>query len=150
MKILVATNEGQGKRKNDFNFCYEGEAVKYAFECDGETVDGGCGCRRAMSGIVSFKATTTFKIVDSPVSKEDYILAILDSERQSFGLAWSDNDKQLIAEIREDANQLLQLAKMAPEGTVLEKRGDYIKVRVSPPRKSVRAGYYEKHRNHIR
>ena len=40
MKILVATKETQGNRKNDFCFCDEEEIVKAGMECDGESVDG--------------------------------------------------------------------------------------------------------------
>ena len=64
MKILVATKEGQGQRKNDFCWAEEGEVVKFPSECDRETVDGRCGCRRSMSGANSLKGTKTMKVVE--------------------------------------------------------------------------------------
>ncbi len=49
MKVLTATTKTQGARKNDFCFCDEGEMVMLGSECDGETADGSCGCKRARS-----------------------------------------------------------------------------------------------------
>lgn len=50
MKVMVATREGQGFRENDFSWTKENELVGFTSECDGETIDGNCGCRRSMSG----------------------------------------------------------------------------------------------------
>ena len=50
MKLLVATTKTQGQRKNDFCWVPEDEIVQFAFVCDGEKIDGSCGCRRSMSG----------------------------------------------------------------------------------------------------
>ena len=57
MKMLVATKETQGKRRNDFCWATEGELVRFAFQCDGEAVDGRCGCRRSFCGLDSHKAS---------------------------------------------------------------------------------------------
>ncbi|OGV70911.1 MAG: hypothetical protein A2283_22065 [Lentisphaerae bacterium RIFOXYA12_FULL_48_11] len=65
MKVLVATRRTQGRRDNDFNFCEEGELLIYGSECDAEAVDGHCGCRRALVGMTSGKATTTFLVQGS-------------------------------------------------------------------------------------
>jgi hypothetical protein len=59
MKVFVSTKDGQGIRNNDFSWTNEGELVKFALECDGEKIDGKCGCRRSMSGFDTHKATTT-------------------------------------------------------------------------------------------
>ena len=83
MKVLVATNEGQKQRKNDFSHTTEGEFVKFGFECDGETVDGNCGCKRGMVGFDTLKATTTFKVTEKDISKENYISRLLESERRA-------------------------------------------------------------------
>src|SRR3990172_8245236 len=65
VKVLVATAETQGERSNDFCHTVEGELVTWpALECSGESVDGGCGCRRALCGVGSLKATTTAKVVE--------------------------------------------------------------------------------------
>lgn len=58
MKVLVATTKRQGMRKNDFCHATEGELVKFSFECDGEKVDGKCGCKRSMGGINSRELPT--------------------------------------------------------------------------------------------
>ena len=42
-------------------WCEEGELVRFATECDGERVDGRCGCRRSMTGMSTLKATTTVR-----------------------------------------------------------------------------------------
>ena len=55
MKVLVSTHETQGERASDFCWVPDGELVGFAFECDTDRddIDGGCGCRRAMSGLAA-------------------------------------------------------------------------------------------------
>ena len=43
MRILVATEETQGRRPNDFCFAEEGEIVTFSPECTSEEIDGPCG-----------------------------------------------------------------------------------------------------------
>lgn len=77
MKVIVATGETQGQRKSDFSFVPEGEIVLPAEPHDDEPIDGTCGCQRSFDGIVSGKATTTAKVIDLPLTREDYIAEIL-------------------------------------------------------------------------
>jgi hypothetical protein len=121
IKILVATKETQGKRKNDFSWCNEGELVTFAMECDGETIDGSCGCRRAMAGMVTHTATTTFKVIEAEITKE----ALLESEMVSIIEGWGDSEG-IKALARENAKELLSTADLFEVGTILEKRGNRI------------------------
>lgn len=119
MKVLVATANGQGGRESDFCWTVEGELVVIPVQCgaDGEDPDGGCGCRRAMSGLASLKATTTFMVADQPMTHDEYVDAIHDStERAGWGddLEFADNMADL----------LLRVAADHPEGAVLERRGE--------------------------
>jgi hypothetical protein len=133
MKILVATNQTQGKRKNDFCHAEEDEIVKFSSECDGEAVDGNCGCHRSMSGCTSGKATTTMRVEDRNMHVEEYIEII----RQSYKTGgWYDlmGIKDAEASIMQDVKDLLKVAKDFPAGTIVEKRGNTIQERASDQR----------------
>ncbi len=109
MRLFTATRLTQGQRENDFCWAEEDELVRFPFECDGESVDGGCGCRRSMAGICSNKATTTFKVVELAIGKEvlQFVTRIPD----------------------EELDALLDAAASFPIGAVCEKRGDHIQQR---------------------
>ncbi len=128
MRILVATNETQGKRKNDFCWTQEGELVIMAFECDTDknNVDGTCGCGRSMSGLTTAKATTTFKVVDLPCYKE---VNVLNKIRAHYTKNWRMKRKDAIEYAKEMLEELNSIAYKFPVGKVLEKRGDVIQVR---------------------
>jgi hypothetical protein len=117
MKVLVATQETQGKRENDFNHADTDELVRFVFECDGESVDGRCGCRRSMSGVNSLKATTTVQVKSKKMSPEEYKTRIRKSLQKG---GWNPTEKMVAGE----AKELLRIANYFPERTVLEKRGD--------------------------
>lgn len=123
MKVLVATSEGQGKRKNDFNNAREDELVGFAFECDGEAVDGSCGCRRAFSGLDTLMATTTARVLDIAMTPEEYLDALVAS---SAAAGWNFSREELAPE----AVQLASIASTWAVGTVVEKRG----ARIGPRR----------------
>ena len=125
--VFVATDETQGTRKNDFCFATVGELVHFATECDGEPVDGSCGCRRAVAGMDSFMATTTFKVAALPMSVAELTDALERSYRASGWGAILNRDFAVT-----EATQLLELAAGFPVGTVLEKRGRRICSRVIP------------------
>lgn len=122
--LLVATDEAQGARDNDFCFATVGELVRFGSECDGEPIDGPCGCHRALSGMESLKGTTTFKVAALPISVPEFVDALQKSyELSGFGAFLDRNDA--VAE----ATQLLQVADSFPVGTVLERRGNAIQAR---------------------
>ena len=85
MKVFVATHDGQGARDTDFCWTTDGEVVEWAMACDADDEsDGGCGCQRAMAGLSSAKATTTFKVAELPLTQRDYIKAV----RESYDRRW--------------------------------------------------------------
>ena len=122
MKVLVATNDTQGQRGNDFSYCIEGELVTVGMVCAADEVDpdGGCGCGRAFAGLNSHKATTTAKVKDVELSEEDYVEALRSSLAQQ---GWPTED------VGELATWLVQLVSTWPTGSVIERRLDDIYIR---------------------
>ena len=124
MKILVSTKETQGQRKNDFCHVPEGEIVTFATECDGESVDGNCGCRRSMVGVESLSATTTIKIVDDPEMTFQKFHDIILGYMKKWG-----GDEPLFSEAElkkmslQETRELLKMASYFDIGADLEKRG---------------------------
>lgn len=126
MKVFVSTSEGQGLRTNDFNNCNEDEIVIFPSECDSE-VDEKCGCRRSMRGL-KFGATTTFKVIELEMTKEEYF--------EKFADYWTNVDEfykqdfqQNTGSYKAEADYLLELASEIPVGLILEKRGNDIQSR---------------------
>ena len=119
MKVLVATMETQGRRANDFCFVPEGELVKFSAPCDGEAVDGPCGCMRSMTGVTCRRATTTVKVVDLPFTLAEYTIQLLESQAAAWGEDIFDAG----------ADQLAALAEAWEVGAILEIRGDFIQNR---------------------
>ena len=122
MKILVSTKEKQGNRKNDFCFTDDREYVKFGMECDRETLDGHCGCKRSMVGVKTLKATTTFKVAEENITMMEYIKILSDSDKKA---GWNSQ----ISEVMKDAEELYRIASIFKLGTILEKRGTKIGVR---------------------
>lgn len=125
MKVLVATERGQGSRKNDFAHATPGELVTFASECDGEPVDGACGCRRALGGVESHKATTTFTVEERPITLKDLTAALDKSLREGGWVDEGEDD----AWAREDAREIARIAAAFPVGAVIERRGNNFKTR---------------------
>jgi len=122
MKILVATAETQGRRKNDFCWTEEGELVGFAMECDGETVDGKCGCKRSLSGLKTHKATTTIKVVEMDITMEGYVEKIHESLKAAGWITQEDKGEGL-KWAQEDAKELARIANAFTVGIIVEKRG---------------------------
>jgi hypothetical protein len=129
MKLLVATTRTQGQRKNDFCFVPEDEIVHFAFECDGEKVDGGCGCRRSMSGIVCRKATTTMKVADVEISITDLKGLLFDY----FCSVWKYSPVEALKSAGVEGNELLRVAQGFEVGAIVEKRGPFFQQRKDKP-----------------
>jgi hypothetical protein len=127
MKVLVSTTETQGRRKNDFCFVPEGELVKFGSECDGEKIDGSCGCRRAMCGLETHKATTTMKVEEREMTAEEFENAVYDSLKSAGWVRDEDEGREWA---KEEADELQRLADFFRVGDILEKRGNKFKVRV--------------------
>ncbi len=122
LPVLVATREKQGQRHNDFCWCDDGEPVRFAFACDGERVDGRCGCRRSMTGMSTLKATTTVRVELLPMSREQFV-SVLKASYGKSGFPLDDGA------VKEEADELLRLALPFSAGVVIEKRGDEMRQR---------------------
>jgi hypothetical protein len=121
MKVLVATKESQGKRKNDFCWVPEGEIVHFAFECDSDrNPDGPCGCRRSMVGIDCTKSTTTMKVKTVGATK-DFVTTKL---KLHYIVNWKMDPERAEKVAKTELKDLQEVVKGIPEGTILEKRGD--------------------------
>lgn len=117
IKVLVGTKETQGTRANDFSWTEENELVMFGSECDGEAVDGGCGCRRSLSGVNSRKATTTFKVVDIEVTRDE----LVDIFKSSLEAAeYTEVDEWATT----SADSIIEIVASFEVGQVLERRGD--------------------------
>jgi len=125
MKVLVSTKETQGQRPNDFCWVPEGEIVKYGFDCDGDAVDGSCGCRRSLVGLECSKATTTMKVAQVDFTKGELKAMLRESLIRD---GWMDCYKTAAMKrdflTREWAafEHLLEVAKNLPVGTIVERR----------------------------
>ena len=126
MKLLVATTETQGQRNNDFCFVPEGEIVHhYTLECDGEAIDGVCGCRRSMSGLKCYKGTTTMKCVDVEITEAELKGLIFDFYCKGWKMSLIDATKA--GEV--EGAELMRLAGYFAVGAIVEKRGSNLQVR---------------------
>jgi hypothetical protein len=133
LRVLVATHVGQGLRSNDYCWTVEGELVLFGMECgsDRDDIDGRCGCRRAMAGAASSKATTTFRVAVVDMTFDQYREAIRASlERGGWISSASDavecDDAAFVDQM---VTELLDTARDFPVGAILEKRGDVIRLR---------------------
>lgn len=131
MKILVATEETQGHRQNDFCWAEEGEIVTFGSECADETVDGSCGCRRALRGVRSRKATTTFVVVERPGIRPGDLARIVAESLVSGG--WYPGVEQAHPAAAQHARRLASIALTYAEGTVLERRDEKFSARAWRP-----------------
>lgn len=128
MKILVATKATQGKRANDFSFATEGEPVMIpVMECDGEPVDGDCGCRRAMAGFESHSATTTVKVVERDLTPRQLELLIRKSWQQA---GWANLvGERIETYARDEARRLIRMAQDMKLHGVYGRRGESMEFR---------------------
>ncbi len=114
MKVFVAAGPGAKQRADDFNWTVDGELVRLPFDrCDCPD----CGCERAMAGLASSKATSTFAVIDNPALDTDtYVRAFTDAVvRQGF-LDEGDDDFW-VADL---AGEHLRLAAQFSPGQVLQ------------------------------
>lgn len=121
MLVLVATATTQGQRRNDFTGHTPGELVVHGSECDGETVDGGCGCRRSLTGVDSHKGGTTFEVAERDLTREQVVEAAMRYLKAGGWAAISSDADAWAAELAEEN---MSVAKFFGLGTIVERRGD--------------------------
>jgi len=126
MKALVATRQTQGRRKNDFCHGNEAEFVTFGSECDGEKVDGACGCKRALVGFDSGRATTIFRVSFADISEDglrDQLRAKLAREGWVSEAFTAEQNDEMLDAIVSDTISLWSSYEKRPEGTIVERRG---------------------------
>jgi len=127
LKVLVATKETQGERKQEgyFDYC----------ECnEGELVRFGCNPISGidMTGIDTLQQTTTFKVVEVDILEEEFLERI----HRSVVFEWSRPDSDLISATNKA--KLLQISEQCLVGTVLEKHGESFFVRQTRTKEELR------------
>lgn len=113
MKYFVApTKEQAGTGKLDFCHTDPGEPVVIGSKCDGESPSGGCGCRRAVAGLRSRKATTVAVVADVDLTVEQ----IGQEDAKGFWLPTAVPDQGVIKEHCEGVQLLAARAQELPIG----------------------------------
>jgi hypothetical protein len=129
MAVLVVTDRTQGLRGNDFLSpdATVGELVDITSSCDSDRgePDGGCGCCRSFTDLVSRYCTTTAEVVERELTMEQYVEAHLASLVRA-GLPADGTTRAWAAEAAQD---MARIAAAFPIGTVVERRGDDIQER---------------------
>ncbi|MDL5158116.1 DUF7715 family protein [Actinomycetospora termitidis] len=127
MKVLVATGRTQGARDNDYHHAIEGELVRIDPPCrkDRDDPDGRCGCGRGFAGMNSQRATTTARVAEVPLTREEYAEALRSSLEH-------DGYEPCTCRSTDEADALAELAATWPVGAVIERRLDELARRVSP------------------
>jgi len=117
MKILVATAFSQGASPDDYHHCIEGELVWVQEPCGRgkRDPDGPCGCGRGFVGAASHRATTTAMVIESPMSRDDVLLAFRTS------LADAGWPAEAADEVADDN---LVLAAQLPPGAIIVRKLD--------------------------
>jgi len=128
MKLFVATKQGQGVRDNDFCWVPEDELVKFGMACDDTGIDGNCGCMRSMCGVDSHTATTTFKVINLKMTKEEFIRKLVVSYKLA-GWGEGEPEDKIVKTNTEEAEELIRMADTFDVGDVCEKRGPDIQTR---------------------
>jgi hypothetical protein len=115
MRVLVATAETQGEQGGDFHHAVEGELVRIDPPCASDRCDpdGRCGCGRSFAGLNSARATTTARVADLPLSRDDVVEALGSSLAQQ---GWCPGDAA------DEADELLAAVADVPVGTVYGRR----------------------------
>jgi hypothetical protein len=129
VNVLTATSQTQGWRDNDFSWTVEGELVFMPpIECGRGSVDDDCGCRRAMAGTMSHRATTTIKVTHRKDLDPDTYFTLIRDALMDQGYV----TKGLLADpgvnewLRDITLELTCMARSFEVGTILERRGDFI------------------------
>lgn len=121
MRVLVATDQTQGARADDYAWATPGELVMFGVICasDLRGTGRGCGCGRAFAGLHSERATTTAEVVDWIGSLDDLVLAFRDSLAQGGWLDAAGTPEDVDGVVHESVMEMLLVADRYPSGTVI-------------------------------
>lgn len=126
MKALVATDATQGARRGDSMHCIVGELVWMTEACpvSVRNPEGPCPCGRTFRGMYSDGETSTALVHEiDGLTRERYI----DALRASIDC--SENCACRI-DVEWEVDQLIRLASSWPEGAVIERRLEFLDVRL--------------------
>lgn len=122
MRVLVATEETQGERDDDYSWATPGELVMFGVICASDLRGrggGGCGCGRAFAGLHSERATTTASVTEWVGNLDDLYLAFRDSLAKGGWLDFGGTPEDAHAVVTETLMEVLLVADRYPVGTVL-------------------------------
>ena len=121
MRVLVATEQTQGDRADDYTWTTPGELVMFGVVCasDLRGRGRGCGCGRAFAGLHSLRATTTAEVVTWAGTLDELLLAFEDSLERGGWLDLEGDEQDRAEVVRLAAMEVLLVADRYPEGTVL-------------------------------
>lgn len=124
MLVLEATSKRQGERDGDYHWCIDGElAYQPGIDC----ASPGCGCDRGWAGVDSHRATTTVQVVDrSDFTVKDLASQLAVSLCDGGWIETPDPTDEMVSMFVEE---VVELANYFGEGAVLEREGQWTKVR---------------------
>lgn len=145
MRVLVATNELQGHRRDDYAHTVEGElVVAEVAEC----ANPGCGCDRGFPGLASSQATTTAIVVDLPHITPDDLYTVVadwldrsgwsdlfrsaDQADNHFTSEFDDVEEMIDAIVDEHLETIATVCDSFAVGTIVERSGTMIRARAIP------------------
>jgi hypothetical protein len=145
MRVLIATNELQGTRPDDYTWTVEGELVTpVVAECSS---GDRCGCARGFPGLASERATTTAMVVERAHMTmaalrdaiEDYLdrggwIELFVQQAIDHGHDLTDDglDEMVESVIDEHIEAITRVCATYPEGTIIERRWHLVTARSIP------------------
>jgi len=118
-------------RNSDFNYVPDDEIVTFPSECDRDrnNIDGDCGCRRCMAGVLCHTSTTTMRVSAYTGSVEDFTRIIW----QSLNNDATDTFELDKHGYRKTAEMIVTAIQSVVSpyrvGSILEKRGNVFQKR---------------------
>jgi len=130
IRILTATDKGQGMRPDDFNRCLSDEPVTFGTECESCSVESACGCKRSMVGLKSYQTATTFEVTESDMTRQHFERMIFEYlvEIGMNEISKLDDLRVLASRMADD---IFYITNQLQIGDVVEKAGDEFKVRLN-------------------
>ncbi|WP_400996611.1 hypothetical protein [Agromyces sp. GXQ0307] len=127
MKVLVATGEAQGTRSTDVMRCVEGELVHMIEACpySARHPYGSCDCGRTFRGMTSDGVTTTAVVRTMPDLDFAAYVDCLDATHRFKRSLGCTCEFDAVAQ----AWNLVAIAGVLPEGTIVERLVDRVVVR---------------------
>ena len=121
MHVLVAAAEQT--MPGDYAWTVEGELVHLPLaDCDCPD----CACSRAFVGVASLRSTSTVRVADLDISRDDYWQVIRDSLSAAGWAVPGDPECPPGMNLDSYIELHLEVAENWPEGTIIERVGDQL------------------------